>query len=114
MAEQYGGGSEPVGGLVEGAVAGVARGGLGAALTADAHGDGLHRVEAECGHAGDDLGGAQVRAGLEAVVDGDAAGPDAELGGASKARAEASAMESAPPEQATRTSGAAAPGGGCR
>ena len=81
VAEQHGGGAEPVGGLVQGPVAGVAGGGLGSAFAADAHGDGLDRVEAERGQAGDDLGGAQVGAGLEAVVDGDAAGPDAELGG---------------------------------
>ncbi|GHI15696.1 hypothetical protein Scinn_51590 [Streptomyces virginiae] len=80
-AEQHGGGAEAVGGLVQGAVAGIAGGGLGSAVTADTHGDGLHRVEAERGHADDDLGGALVGAVLQAVVDGDAAGPDAEFGG---------------------------------
>ena len=81
VAEQHGGGAEAVGGGVQGAVAGVAGGGLGAAVPADAHGDGLDRVEAECGQAEDDLGGAQVGAGLQTVVDGDAAGADAEFGG---------------------------------
>ena len=62
----------------------------------------LDRVEAERAQPAGDLRRAVGGAGLQTVVDGDAAGAEAELG-ASKARAEASAMESAPPEQATST-----------
>ncbi|BFO14093.1 hypothetical protein SHKM778_04810 [Streptomyces sp. KM77-8] len=104
MAEEDGGRAVPFGGGVQSGVACVAGGGLGAAVAADGDGDGLGGVEAEFAQPGDDVGGAQVRAGLEAVVDGDASRADAEVG-ASKARAEASAMESAPPEQATSTRG---------
>lgn len=66
---------------VEGGVAGVTGGGLGAAFAADGDGDGLDGVEAEPAQAQGDFLGAQVGAGLEAVVDGDTAGADAELGG---------------------------------
>lgn len=43
------------------------------------HGDGLDRVEPHLGEAGDDLVGAEPGAGLEIVVDGDAAGADGKL-----------------------------------
>ncbi|GAA3298786.1 hypothetical protein GCM10020295_35250 [Streptomyces cinereospinus] len=105
MAEQDGGRPVAYGGGVQGGVAGVPGGGFGAVAPADAHGGGLHRVQAQLAQPQHDLLGAQVGAGLQAVVDSDAARADAESGGASKASAEASAMESAPPEQATSTSG---------
>ncbi|CAM5710979.1 hypothetical protein SCALM49S_10072 [Streptomyces californicus] len=69
------------GGGVQGGVPGVAGGGFGAALASDVHGDGLDGVEVHGGEPGDDLGGAEGGALLEVVVDGDAAGPDAELAG---------------------------------
>ncbi len=81
VAEQDGDGAVPGGRVVEGGVAGVAGGGLGSARTADGHGDGLDRFEAEFAHAQDDFLGAQVGAGLQTVVDGDATGADAEFGG---------------------------------
>ncbi len=81
MAEEDGDGAVAYGRVVEGGVAGVARCGLGSAGAADGHGEGLGRVEAELAQAQDDFFGAQVGAGLEAVVDGDAAGADAEFGG---------------------------------
>ncbi len=86
-----------LGGGVEGGVAGVPGGGLGAArpaaaapvrgavrhpcLAADGDGDRLDGVQAEFAQPGGDLGGAQVGARLEAVVDGDAAGAQTGAGG---------------------------------
>ncbi len=81
MAEQDGGGPVPGGGGVQRGVARVAGGGFGPAFAADGHGGGLDGVQAEFAQAQDDLFGAQVGAALQAVVDGDAAGPDAEAGG---------------------------------
>lgn len=81
MAEEDGEGAVAFGGRVEGGVAGVTGGRLGSAFAADGHGGGLDRVEAEFTQPQDDLVGAQVGAGLQAVVDGDAAGAEAELGG---------------------------------
>ncbi len=81
MAEQDGGGAVPGGAGVEGGVTGVPGCCLGAALAAHGHTGGLDGVQAQLAQAQDDLVGAQVGAGLEAVVDGDAAGPDAQLGG---------------------------------
>ncbi len=80
MAEQDRGGAVAFGDGVEGGVAGVPGGGFRSAVAAHGHGDGLDRGEAEFAQAQDDLVGAEVGAGLEAVVDGDAAGADAELG----------------------------------
>ncbi len=105
VAEQDGGGAVAVGGVVQGGVAGVAGGGLGAAVAADGHGDGLDRVEAERGQAQRRLRAARrSEPGCRpwSTVMPPARRPSL---GASKARAEASAMESAPPEQATSTSG---------
>lgn len=81
MAEQDGGGAVAFGRRVQCGVAGVAGGGLGPAVVADPHRDGLDRVEVHGGEAVDDLGGPGVGAVLEAVVDGDAAGPDGEFAG---------------------------------
>ncbi len=81
MAEQHGGGAVAFGGGVQGRVAGVTGRGLGPALVADTHRDGLDRVEVHGGEAADDFGGAGVGAALEAVVDGDATGPDGEFAG---------------------------------
>lgn len=81
MAEQDGGGAVAGGGGVQRGVAGVAGGGFRAARAADRHGGGLHGVEAQLAQAQDDLFGAQVGAALQAVVDGDTAGADAEPGG---------------------------------
>lgn len=80
MAEQDGGGAVAGGGFVQRGVAGVAGGGLRSSLAADGHGGGLHGVEAQFAQAQDDFFGAQVGAVLQAVVDGDAAGADAEPG----------------------------------
>ncbi|CAM5391629.1 hypothetical protein SGLAM104S_00550 [Streptomyces glaucescens] len=80
MAEQDGGGAVAFGGGVQRGVPGVPGSGFGAALAAYRDGGGLDRVEAEFAQAQADLRGAQVGAGLEAVVDGDAARADAELG----------------------------------
>src|SRR3954468_16221237 len=81
VAEQDGGGAVTFGRGGEGGVAGgAARGGLGTAFAADGHGGGLDGIQAEFAQPEDDFLGAQVGAGLEAVVDGDAAGADAELG----------------------------------
>ncbi len=81
VAEQDGGGAVAGRGGVQGGVACVAGGGFGAARAADADGDGLDGVQPQFAQAQDDLFGAQVGAVLQAVVDGDAAGPDAEPGG---------------------------------
>jgi hypothetical protein len=81
VAEEDRGGAEAFGGLVEGGVAGGAGGGLGTAAAADGHGEGLGRFEGELGEPGDDLAGPVAGAGLQAVVDGDAPGPQTEAGG---------------------------------
>lgn len=86
MAEQDGGGAVAFGGGVQRGVAGVAGGGLGAALASDVHGDGLDGVEVHGGEPGDDLGGAETGSRLEVVVDGDAAGPDGEFAGLERER----------------------------
>jgi hypothetical protein len=65
---------------VERRVPRVARGGLGSAVPADGDRDRLDGAELHRREAGDDFGGTDVGPGLEAVVDGDAAGPDTELG----------------------------------
>ncbi|MDH6451917.1 hypothetical protein M2155_004325 [Streptomyces sp. SAI-119] len=81
VAEQDGERAMAFGRGVEGGVAGVARGGFGSAFAADGHGGGLDGVQAEFAQPEDDFLGAQVGAGLEAVVDGDPAGAQAEFGG---------------------------------
>lgn len=81
VAEQDRGGAVAFDGGVQGGVAGVAGGGLGPAVAAHGDGDGLGRGEPQLGEAQHDLVGAQVGAGLQTVVDGDAAGTDAEFGG---------------------------------
>lgn len=80
MAEQDRGGAVAQGRGVEGGVPGVASGGFGSPFAADGHGDGVDRVEAELAQPQSDFLGSQVGAGLQAVVDGDTAGADAELG----------------------------------
>ncbi len=80
MAEEDGGGAVPLGGGVQRGVAGVPGGGLGTALAAHLDGHRVDRVQSEGAHPQDDLGGADVGAALEAVVDGDAAGPYAQPG----------------------------------
>lgn len=80
MPEQHGGGAGAFRGGVEGRVPGVAGGGLRAALAAHGDRDGVHRVESETAQPVGHVDGAGRRAVLQAVVDGDAAGPDAELG----------------------------------
>lgn len=68
-------------GGVQGGVPGVAGGGLGAAFAAHGHGEGLDGGHTELDEAGDDVVGAQIGAGLQTVVHGDATGADAEFGG---------------------------------
>lgn len=70
-----------LGGGVQGGVPGVAGGGLGAAVAAHGDGEGLDGGHAELDEAGDDVVGAQIGAGLQTVVHGDATGADAEFGG---------------------------------
>lgn len=81
MAEQDGDRAVPLGGRVQGRVAGIPGGGLGAALAADPDGDRLDRVEAELAQPVGDLVGPLGGARLEAVVDGDGADPQTDLGG---------------------------------
>lgn len=81
VAEQDRGGAEALGGGVQGGVPGVAGGGLGPAVAADGDDDGLGRGQPQLGEAQHDFVGAQVGAGLQTVVDGDATGADAEFGG---------------------------------
>jgi hypothetical protein len=81
VAEEDRGGAMTFGGGVQGGVPGVARGGLGASVTADGDGDRLGRGEPQLGEAQHDFVGAQLGAGLQTVVDGDATGADAEFGG---------------------------------
>ncbi len=81
VAEQDGGGAVALGGGVQGGVAGVPGGGFRTAVAADGDGDRLDGVQTEFAQPGGDLGGAQVGARLEAVVDGHAAGGAGRPGG---------------------------------
>ena len=117
VAEEHGGGAVPVGGLVEGGVAGRAGGGLEAVTrggrprrsrtSTGSRPRARRRSAASAATCG--------RAGLEAVVDDDRAGAPPGRG-ASKAVAAASASESAPPLHATstRSPGARASASGAR
>ena len=106
VAEQHGGGAVALGGGVQRGVAGVAGGGLGAALrgpTVTATASTGSRPQGAQPHG--DLGGAARSEPAWrpwSMVTPPARTPSL---GASKARAEASAMESAPPLQAASTSG---------
>lgn len=70
-----------LGGGVQGGVPGVTGGGLGAAVAAHGHGEGLDGRHAQLDEASDHVVGAQIGAGLQTVVHGDATGADAEFGG---------------------------------
>ncbi|MBW8701789.1 hypothetical protein MBT84_19470 [Streptomyces sp. MBT84] len=80
VSEKDRGGAVALGRGVEGGVARVPGGCFGAAVAAHAHGDGLDRGQSELAHAQGDFLRAQVGAGLQTVVDRDAAGADAEFG----------------------------------
>ncbi len=81
VAEEDRGGAVALGDGVQRGVAGVAGGGLGAARPAAVDPHGLDGIEVEGRETAHDLGGTEVGARLEAVVDGDPAGPDPEAGG---------------------------------
>lgn len=79
MAEEHGGSAVAFGRVVQRRIARVAGRGLGSAFAAHVDGDGLDGIETQRAEAGGDFGRAEVGAVLEAVVDGDATGPDGEL-----------------------------------
>lgn len=81
VAEQDRGGAVALGGGVQSGVPRVPGGGLGPSLPAYGDTDGLDGVKAEFGESYDDFGCAQIGAGLQTVVNGDATGADAELAG---------------------------------
>ena len=81
VAEQDRGGAVALGRGVEGGVAGVAGRGLWPGAAPDPYGDGFDGIEPQGGEPRGDLGGAEIGAVLETVVDSDAAGSDGELGG---------------------------------
>ena len=81
MAEQDRDGAMRRGGLVEGGVAGRAGRGFRARRRRgrrNGHGDALHRIEPEPGHLGGDFPGPFGRTGLQPVIDGHPARPQAQ------------------------------------